>query len=128
MQFKMSFRKGEEKLEENHGERITESAGYIPAKIQIENMILAGKRLADYRSEMYDYESDEEDDDEMMDPTRRPGYDMVDAQRDAEMLERRIKNAKKSKKNVQEKEVHPEEKNQSGSEKEEHKKVEKTET
>ena len=67
------------KGEVNSGIPIVETAGYIPAKIQIENMILAGQRLSDYRREMYDFGYDEPDDETFDDPTRHPNFDMADA-------------------------------------------------
>lgn len=57
---------------------ITETAGYIPPKIQIEQMILAGQRLNESRKAQFDYGPDEPDDG-YTDPTRDPGYDMADA-------------------------------------------------
>lgn len=59
--------------------RITESAGYITAKQRIENMILAGQRLVDYRKEQFDFQPDEEIDPDFTDPTRSKNFDMADA-------------------------------------------------
>lgn len=61
----------------NSGEEIVEKAGYVPAEIQIMEMINAGERLGDYRKERYDYGEGDQDDG-MMDPTRAPGVDMAD--------------------------------------------------
>lgn len=41
-------------FEKEDNTMITEQAGYIPPYIQIENMILAGKRLNEARGEYYD--------------------------------------------------------------------------
>lgn len=73
-----------DKGEEIAGKRITESAGYIPPKTRIEEMIMAGRNLVDYRKERYDFPPDTDVDpkvvDEFFDPTRSPGFDVVDAQ------------------------------------------------
>lgn len=43
-------------------EQVTDTSGYIPPMIQIENMINAGQRLNDYRRELYDFPDGEVDD------------------------------------------------------------------
>jgi len=83
--------------EVNSGELITEQAGYISPKEQIEGMIMAGERLAEYRREMFDIGRDEEDDGTFLDPTRAPNYDLVDAQRDAERLKKKLAKKKAQK-------------------------------
>lgn len=63
----------------NNGETLVETAGYIPAQKKIENMILAGQRLVDYRkSQNYDF-ADGKIDEDFMDPTRSPNFDLADA-------------------------------------------------
>lgn len=57
----------------------TEQAGYISPQNQIENMILAGRRLDEYRKEQYDFNSEEEIDEELYDPTRSGNFDLADA-------------------------------------------------
>lgn len=68
-------------FEENSGERIVETAGYIPPNIQIKNMIDAGVRLEEYRRELYDIGKDEKLNDQNMqvDITRYGTADMVEA-------------------------------------------------
>lgn len=56
----------------------TEKIGYIPPKIQIENMILAGQRLADSRRG-YEFAENEEIPEDYIDPTRNPNFDLADA-------------------------------------------------
>jgi len=97
--------------EEMSDEDLVETSGYIPAKIQIENLIMAGRRLDVYREEMYDYPDGLSDDDNpILDPTRKGNYDLVDAQNDMENLKKRIKKngeemeIQKSRKKLQEKE------------------------
>ena len=65
----------------NSGELITETAGYIPADVQIQDMIAAGMRLGEYRREMYDFDANEEIPEDFMDITRIPGVDVVDVER-----------------------------------------------
>jgi hypothetical protein len=80
----------------NDGSTITEQAGYIPPRIQIENMINAGKRLDQYRKEMYDFPPDAEVPDDFEDPTRNPGFDMADATKLAREIRTRLRSAKAS--------------------------------
>lgn len=56
----------------------TEQAGYIPATKQIENMILAGKRL-DSSRQQFDFASEDEIDEDLYDPTRSGNFDLADA-------------------------------------------------
>jgi hypothetical protein len=105
--------------EENGGEMVTEQAGYIPPKVQIENMILAGQRLSEYRREMYDFSSEEEDDGEFVDPTRRPNFDLVDATELVRNASESLKKsaAKKKAEKAEEKAPQPQEKAPEASEK-----------
>jgi len=70
---------------------ITESAGYVPSKVQIENLIEAGRRLVAYRKEQYDFPNNEDVDDSYEDPTRGPGYDLADASRTAQVVAERLR-------------------------------------
>lgn len=83
-------RKSEDPLE-NHGPSHVETAGYVPAKVKIEQMILAGQRLVDWRKEQFDFSPEVDDDDNFVDPTRTPGYDMADAHQDMMETEERLK-------------------------------------
>lgn len=60
----------------------TQKTGYIPAKQRVENLMLAGQRLKEYRNEQYDW-PDGNIDENYIDPTRRKGYDLADASQDA---------------------------------------------
>ena len=75
------FKRPKPEKEINSGEQITETAGYIPADIQIQDMIAAGMRLGEYRREMYDFGADEEVPDDYVDLTRSPGVDVVDVEK-----------------------------------------------
>jgi len=70
---------------------ITESAGYVPSKVQIENLIMAGKRLQSFRKEMYDFPDGANVDESYEDPTRGPGFDLADATRIARDVDQRIR-------------------------------------
>lgn len=64
--------------EVNSGEQITEPSGYVPAHIEIQDMILAGMKTEEIRRERYDFLTSEEGKD-FMDPTRSPNFDLADA-------------------------------------------------
>lgn len=102
-QTKYSRKEFSKTYEKGGGKRMVETAGYIPAKQRIENMIMAGQRLALARKELYDF--DGEVDENFEDPTRRPGYDLADAFQDNEKVKIRLKNAKKEQ--IEKKEVSP---------------------
>lgn len=79
MKFNTKFEREEYEKEKGGGKIITESAGYIPPKIQIEQMIMAGQRLDLARKEQFDFGPDDEIDEDYVDPTREPGFDLADA-------------------------------------------------
>jgi len=70
---------------------LTESAGYLPSKVQIENLIQAGRRLMQWRKEQYDFPEDSDVDESFEDPTRRSGYDLADASRDGAAVAARLR-------------------------------------
>lgn len=80
MQFHTQFQDKEIpfKFDEGGGPCEVETAGYIPAQKQIENMIAAGRRLQDYRREQFDFNPGEEIDEDFYDPTRNKNFDMAD--------------------------------------------------
>lgn len=65
--------------ERNSGQTIVERAGYISAQERIENMILAGQRLVDYRRARHDFAEGEQLDESFTDPTRARNFDLADA-------------------------------------------------
>ena len=76
----------------NSGEKLVETAGYIPAQKRIENLMLAGQRLVASRQALYDCQGGEEFDDTIpFDPTRDPGYDLADAAQDSLGIAERLK-------------------------------------
>ena len=60
MKFNTHFIRERSAPEVNQGETLVEKAGYISAQERIENMILAGQRLVDYRRARHDFEGDED--------------------------------------------------------------------
>lgn len=89
--FATQFDRPETKYEKGGGKKITEQAGYIPAKIQIENMIFAGQRLNASRAEMFDTTDDTEPE---IDPTRGSNFDLADATALGRITEKRLKGQK----------------------------------
>jgi len=80
--------------EKNSGITIVERAGYISAQKRIENMILAGQRLVEYRKHQFDFIGNEIDED-FEDPTRNPNFDMADASQLQLALQESLRQAKK---------------------------------
>lgn len=74
------------------GPVLVERAGYIPAKIQIENLIDAGKRLKEHRKELYDVFDGEGSEDEVL--VRKPNYDLADASQEALAINARMQKRK----------------------------------
>lgn len=79
MEFYTKYVRPKKNYETNDGTTFVEMQGYEPAKIKIENMILAGKRLQMSRNHQFDFNSMEEIDDNFFDPTRSKSFDMIDA-------------------------------------------------
>ena len=69
------------KLEEGKMDDVSkvETAGYIPADVQIEMFIQAGRRLDQARKEQFDFGPEEEVPADFIDPTRSGGFDLADA-------------------------------------------------
>ena len=91
MLFQTRYNRPERIGEFNSGENLVERAGYIPAKIQIENLILAGKRLQEHRAEMYDFTELSKIDLDFYDPTRSKNFDIADAFQLKRDVEARLK-------------------------------------
>lgn len=73
------------------GESLVETAGYIPAEVQINSMLQAGERLQAGRREAYDFGADDDIPEDYIDPTRSPNYDLADASVDARNVASRIR-------------------------------------
>lgn len=76
-QFMTRYHRPKATYEPGGGDLLVERAGYIPPKKQIEQFMLAGKRLEASRRELFDF-PDGKDTGEF-DPTRSPNFDMADA-------------------------------------------------
>lgn len=87
----------------NDGETVVDMAGYIPAKAQIESLIMAGQRLVDHRRQLYDFAPDQQVDEDFIDPTRSRGFDMADASTMADDVNARLKESAKEAKKEKEK-------------------------
>lgn len=90
MKFQTKYNHEKSPGEVNLGEVLVEKAGYIPAKVRIENMILAGQRLVEHRREMYDFDG-EDIDESFSDPTRSKNFDMADAFIMSEVVKNNLK-------------------------------------
>lgn len=97
MNFQNPWQMYEYEGEYNNGKSVTETAGYISAKDQIENLIIAGERLANFRSDQYDFGPDEDVPDDFEDPTRRPNFDLADASALARQINARLAAAAREK-------------------------------
>lgn len=83
--------------EKNSGQVIVERTGYIPAQKRIENLINAGQRLKDFRSDQFDFPDEKSINDEFFDPTRRKNFDMADASQMSYQTEHNIKQSQRLK-------------------------------
>jgi len=101
--FKTQYEEFKRTPEINSGEILVEKVGYISAKDRIENLLLAGHRLENYRKEQYDFDSVDNIDESFTDPTRNKSYDMADAFQDTIALNAKFKN-KSAETKVEEKE------------------------
>lgn len=72
-------------------EILVERSGYISPQKQIENMILAGHRLRDYRASQFDFPDENSIDLRISDPTRSANFDMADATQIQLSAEERIR-------------------------------------
>lgn len=95
MQFCTKYRY-EKDLEPGGGERITEQAGYIEPKIQIETMMMAGQRLAGFRQEYFDIGKGAQD--APVDDLRKQYYDPIEAMETGKALAIRMKEREAKKK------------------------------
>lgn len=66
--------------EENSGELVVEREGYIPAHVEINELLAAGERLQQVRGE-YEFKAEDEVPEGYIDPYRTPNIDYVDIDR-----------------------------------------------
>ena len=91
MKFQTRYDRIDRPGEINSGPILVERAGYIPARIQIENLINAGHRLKEHRAEMYDFTELSKIDLNFYDPTRSKNFDIADAFQIKQQVEARLK-------------------------------------
>ena len=82
--------------EKNSGKTQVETAGYIPAQKRIENMILAGQRLVDFRKSQFDFEDHKSIDEDFMTLLESKNYDMADASQARIAIAHKYKNVQKT--------------------------------
>ena len=80
---------------------MTETDLYRSTEDIVNEMLRAGERLAQFRKEEFDYEFEDYSTEE--DPTRRPGFDPVDADRITDDLDVKLKNYERGIKEYKEK-------------------------
>lgn len=104
MTFATKYNRPVSKPEFNDGQSKTETAGYVPPKVQIEQMIMAGYRLNQYRQEAYDFKDGDDVGEDVYDPTRGPNFDLADASMLAEKARQGLNKARqKAKEEAEEK-------------------------
>ena len=90
------YKRPNQYLESNNQETVVDRVGYMSAQKRIENMILAGQRLKDFRAEQFDFSSENEIDFDASDPTRRKNFDMADAFQLGLKAEQNLKESQKN--------------------------------
>lgn len=78
MKFATPFDRIPQPAEAGGGRRLVETVGYVPAEKQIKNLLEAGKRLKDWRSNQFDFPNGKIDE-SFSDPTRAGNFDLADA-------------------------------------------------
>lgn len=94
MKFNNPYEREKQPLEAGGGERIVETAGYVPIQAQIAQFINAGKRLEDYRSQ-FDFGNGQPVPEDFIDPTKSKGFDIIDAQNLLNEVQQKLNDNKK---------------------------------
>jgi len=79
MKFATQYTPNKNIPEKNSGKKMIEKIGYIPAQKRIENLLLAGQRLKDFRDSQFDFPDEKSIDHDFFDPTRAKNFDLADA-------------------------------------------------
>lgn len=79
-----------QKKEAIRARSVTETAGYVPPHIQIEQMILSGQRLREIRDGSFDSDNDTFDDSQPLHRCDSRDFDMVDVHQVREELAAKI--------------------------------------
>lgn len=77
--------------EKNFEKTKTVQSGWMPIALQVKRMEAAGMRLQAYKEAVYDFKFKVPVPDDANDPTRRKGYDMLDAWEDRQGALKRLK-------------------------------------
>lgn len=80
--------------EKNSGKQRVELKGFITNEQRIQNIINAGNRLMAARSQQYDFMPGQKVDENAVDKTRNPGYDMADMSQDSMALAEKLQESK----------------------------------
>lgn len=102
MKFNSPYEREKQPVEAGGGERIVETAGYVPIEAQIAQFINAGKRLEDYRSQ-YDFGNGQPVPEDFIDPTKKKDFDIIDAQNLVDEVNEKVSLLQKTKKIPKEK-------------------------
>lgn len=82
---------GPEAGEHNSGEILVEIGSYVPLEAQINDMILAGERLAEYRASEFDIPPGEEIPEDYLNPLHKWDFDVIDAAKFGNALQEKMR-------------------------------------
>lgn len=94
MDIRSKYNRPERVPEKNDQVTMTETAGYIPAQLQIKRLVDAGKQHLLNKSQAYDYPEGAPDDGYLA-PDRRRNYDIADAHQELMATKANFKSRKK---------------------------------
>ena len=92
--FNRKYDRMKQKPERNSGKQNVELKGFITNEQRIQNIINAGNRLMAARSQQYDFLPGQKVDENAVDKTRNPGYDMADMSQDSMALAEKLQASK----------------------------------
>ena len=90
MNFQTAYNWKKDPPESNLDDSLVETAGYIPSKKRIENLMLAGLMLKEFRMEQFDFHENQVDE-TYFDRTRSKNFDLADISEMRRDLEARSK-------------------------------------
>lgn len=79
MKLYTKYDRPEKIYEKNNGENLVETIGYMTNKQKIEQFMLAGVRLKEWRQEQFDFKYGDDIHFDLNDPTRLHNFDLADA-------------------------------------------------
>lgn len=96
-----NYNRPEVKYEKPYGKNPVEPGASLPVRVQIEQMIGAGRKLNESRANQFDFdEGAEVPDDVQPDPTRNPEFDLADATQIAKATAHNLREQAKSAKSA----------------------------